>query len=72
MTIAAGRKAVREWSAEWRFHFVERASMERERLNLFSVRLAVFCLLASTALTSVSQAQVPVFKITPGNAFPDK
>jgi hypothetical protein len=38
---------------------------KRERLRVRGMRLAILCLLASAALPSVSQAQVPVFKITP-------
>jgi polyisoprenoid-binding protein YceI len=36
-----------------------------ERLKILSMRLAIICLLASTVFPSVSQAQAPVFVITP-------
>lgn len=37
----------------------------RERVRVRGMRLAIFCLLAFAVPPSVSQAQVPVFKITP-------
>ncbi len=36
-----------------------------ERFTLSSMRLAVLCLLASAAFSSLSQAQAPVFAVTP-------
>jgi polyisoprenoid-binding protein YceI len=38
---------------------------ENEMLRVRGMRLAILCLLAFAVLPSVSQAQVPVFKITP-------
>jgi polyisoprenoid-binding protein YceI len=40
-------------------------SVMSERFKLRSIRLVVLCFLASAVLTTLSQAQVPVFAITP-------